>query len=349
MNEEKNLALYLYFLIPFPTLYLYFPYILQTFLLPSESPCEEKWSNEKFATAVIPNYLLKNQFVRYVYVMFTSLRLRATTTLNPTEMKQLLLTFALLASSQLFAQDFSIKMLEDSPRHHEWVDVSHGERVVHSFVAYPEVSENAPTIIVIHENRGLTDWVRSFADQLAAAGYIAIAPDLLSEFSEDIHLTSDFETSDAARDAIYKLDADQVTADLEAVKTYIENVPGSTGEVVVIGFCWGGSQSFRFATNNNEIEAAMVFYGSPPAEMADLERIDAPVYGFYGEQDQRINATIESTKAMMDQAGKTYEPVIYPGVGHAFMRRGNDPAEEDVYHDMFDKAFKRVQEIMAAL
>lgn len=148
-----------------------------------------------------------------------------------------------------FAQDYALQQLEESPRHHEWVEVESGNRTIHSFVVYPEVSENVTAVIVIHENRGLTDWVRSFADQVAAAGYIAIAPDLLSDFDENHSRSSDYENTDAARDALYQLEPGQITEDLNAVKDYISSIPSSNGNVVVSGFCWGGSQTFRFATN----------------------------------------------------------------------------------------------------
>src|SRR6056297_4100639 len=153
----------------------------------------------------------------------------------------LLLILSFFLTNLTLAQDFAIEQLENSPRHHEWVTLDYDERQVHSFVAYPETSDNVPVMIVIHENRGLTDWVRSFADQMAEAGYIAIAPDLLSGFDENHERTSDFETSDAARDALYQLDPDQITADLMAVQSYISSHPATNGKTVVAGFCWGGS------------------------------------------------------------------------------------------------------------
>lgn len=264
-------------------------------------------------------------------------------------MKQLL-TFALVVLGPfLVAQQFALDILEESPRHHEWVDVTYGDRTVHCFVAYPEVSESATTIIVIHENRGLTDWVRAFTDELAEAGYLAIAPDLLSGFSVEADLTSDFPSSDDARTAIYQLDAEQVTTDLEAVRAYISGVPSGNGKTAVAGFCWGGSQTFRFATNSADIEAAMVFYGSPPEAVDELSRIEVPVYGFYGESDQRINATIASTEQKMEEAGKGYKPVIYKEVGHAFMRRGHDPAAEEAFQQAYQAAFERMLGILEGI
>ncbi|WPP52832.1 dienelactone hydrolase family protein [Catalinimonas niigatensis] len=252
-----------------------------------------------------------------------------------------------LSSSALHAQDFALEQLENSPRHHEWVEVPSGDRTVHSFVAYPEKSEDALAVIVIHENRGLTDWVRSFADQMAAAGYIAIAPDLLSGFSADAPKTSDFASSDAARDAIYQLDPEQVTQDLQAVRAYIADVPASNGKVAVMGFCWGGSQTFRFATNSDQIVVAMPFYGTAPEAYEAIEQISVPVYGFYGENDQRVNATLESTAAMMKKADNTYEYEIYKGAGHAYMRNGDDPQGDKASKEAKAKSMERVKNILS--
>ena len=210
--------------------------------------------------------------------------------------------------------------LLDSPRHQEWVRIPQGDREVHAFLVYPEREDKATSVVVIHENRGLNDWVRSVADGLAEAGYIAIAPDLLSGMGPDGGKTSDFPDSDAAREAIHALDPDQVTADLKAVAQFVKGLPAANGEVVVGGFCWGGAQTFRFATNYADLGAAFVFYGSAPSD--GLDRITAPVYGFYGGNDERVNATINPASKTMSELGKIYDPVIYEGAGHGFMRRG---------------------------
>jgi carboxymethylenebutenolidase len=257
-----------------------------------------------------------------------------------------IMLFLLCFVSGLTAQDFALQQLENSPRHHEWVKVPSGERHVHCFVAYPEVSGNAQAVIVIHENRGLTDWVRSFADQLAAAGYLVIAPDLLSDFNIDIKKTSEFKDADAARNAIYELRPEQVTADLNAVFDYIAKVPASNGQVSVIGFCWGGSQSFRFATNNDQLRAALVFYGTAPTEASDFARIQAPVYGFYGGNDQRVNATIPQTEAFMKDADKQFEYEIYPDAGHAYMRAGDDPNGSEANKAATKASWERIRRIL---
>ncbi len=236
------------------------------------------------------------------------------------------------------AQDWARQSLEKSPRHGEWVAIKHNNRAVQAFIVYPEVKQKAPAVVVIHEIFGLTDWVRSVADQLAAEGYIAIAPDLLSGFGPNGGKSSDFPNIDATREAIGKLDPDTITADLNAVTDYVKKLPAANGKVAVAGFCWGGGQSFRFATNRKDLGGAFVFYGPPPKEFSS---ITAPVYGFYGGNDARINATIPDTEKAMTAAGKQYEPVTYEGAGHGFMRSGQDPSGRDADKKARDEAWKR--------
>src|SRR5262245_55407937 len=214
------------------------------------------------------------------------------------------------------AQDWAKAKLEKSPRHQEWIKIKQGSREVNSFIVYPEVKDKATAVVVIHEIFGLTDWVRNVADQLAEAGYIAIAPDLLSGMAPGGGGTSEFGGADNARKAFASLPAEQVTADLNAVTEYVKKLPAANAKVAVAGFCWGGGQSFRFATNNKDLKAAFVFYGSGPEKEADIERIACPVYGFYGGDDARVNTTIPKSTEMMKRAGKTYEPITYEGAGH---------------------------------
>ena len=234
--------------------------------------------------------------------------------------------------------------LLDSPRHQEWVRIPQGDREVHAFLVYPERADKAISVVVIHENRGLNDWVRSVADELARAGYIAIAPDLLSGMGPDGGKTADFADSDAAREAIYALDPDQVTADLKAVAEFVKSLPAANGEVTVGGFCWGGAQTFRFATNYQDLDAAFVFYGSSPAE--GFDRITAAVYGFYGGNDERVNATIDPASKTMSELGKKFEPVIYDGAGHGFMRRGQEEGASEADSTSMRQAWKRWRELL---
>lgn len=247
------------------------------------------------------------------------------------------------------AQDWALKRLEQSPRHQEWVAVKNGERTVHSFVVYPQAKDKTAAVVVIHENRGLTDWARGVADQLAEAGYIAVAPDLLSGAGPQGGRTSDFPSSDAAREAISKLARDQVLSDLDAVADYAAKLPASNGKVAVGGFCWGGGQTFRFATHRKDLKAAFVFYGSFDHTKEDLAGVSAPVYGFYGGADARINATIPKTEALMKELGKTYEPVTYEGAGHGFMRGGEDPQGSEADRKAREAAWERWKTLLKGL
>ena len=247
------------------------------------------------------------------------------------------------------AQDWAKPRLENSPRHLEWVTVKHGSREVKCFIAFPEVKEKATAVVVIHEIFGLTEWVRGVTDQLAEAGYIAIAPDLLSGTAPGGGGTAELGSGDAVRKAISSLPPDQITADLDAVVDYVAALPAANGKVAVGGFCWGGSQSFRFATNNKKILAAFAFYGSGPEAAADIARIQCPVYGFYGGNDARVNATIPKSVELMKKAGKTYEPVTYAGAGHGFMRAGEAPDASAANKIAREDAWKRLKELLKKL
>jgi carboxymethylenebutenolidase len=244
------------------------------------------------------------------------------------------------------AQDTMENRLEKSPRHHEWVEISAGDKTLKGFLVYPETSEKVKTVIVIHENRGLTDWVRNFADQLAEKGFIAFAPDLLSDFSEEYGQTSDFPSSDDARNAIYELDGKLVTSYLHNSFNYLKKLPAGNGEVAVVGFCWGGSQSFRYATNNENLSEALVFYGTGPKEAIDYAKIEVPVYGFYGGNDQRVNATIEASKEAMEEHQHIYDVQIYEGAGHAYMRSGDDPNSDKANIAARNKSWDRLVRIL---
>jgi len=243
-------------------------------------------------------------------------------------------------------QDWAKQALEKSPRHQEWVSVKNGQRAVNSFVVYPEVKNKATAVLVIHEIFGMTDWVRSVADQLAKAGYIAIAPDLLSGMGPQGGGSSEFTDRGGVGQAIQKLPPDQITADLNAVADYVAALPASNGKVVVAGFCWGGSQSFRFATNRPALKAAFVFYGGPPDQDA-IARIKCPVYGFYGGSDARVTSTVPKAVDMMKQASKSYDPVTYDGAGHGFMRAGEDPTNtNDANKKAHDEGWQRWLAVM---
>jgi carboxymethylenebutenolidase len=220
--------------------------------------------------------------------------------------------------------------------------IEYGGRKVDAFVVFPEVKEKAMAVVVIHEIFGLTDWVRTVADELAANGYIAIAPDLLSGAGPEGGNTSSFKGGDGARQAIAKLAPDQITADLDASADYVAKLPACNGKVAVAGFCWGGGQAFRYATNNPKLVAAFPFYGSGPTVAAELDRVACPVYGFYARNDARINTTVEQSEKLMQAAGKTFEPVYYDDAGHGFMRAGQAPDASEGNRAGRAEAWKRL-------
>src|SRR2546423_684241 len=269
------------------------------------------------------------------------------TTGNPMNRMMMLIVAALLAVAAASAQDWAKARLEKSPRHLEWVKIKHGNREVNCFIAYPEVNDKATAMVVIHEIFGLSDWVRGVADQLAEAGYIAIAPDLLSGTAPGGGGTAELGDGDAVRKAISSLPPEQVTADLNAVVDYVAKLPACNGKVAVAGFCWGGGQTFRFATNNRNMKAAFAFYGTGPDKEEDIARITCPVYGFYGGNDERVNATIPKSAELMKNAGKTYAPVTYQGAGHGFMRAGEDPSNtNEANKKAREEAWKRLKDLL---
>jgi carboxymethylenebutenolidase len=230
---------------------------------------------------------------------------------------------ATLSLAPVCAQDWARQAVDKSPRKREWVTVKHDNRAVESVVAHPQGGGKAPGMIVIHEIFGMTDWVEKVTDEFAEAGYLAIAPDLLSGMAPNGGRTKDLPSGEVGQ-TIRKLPPDQITADLNAIMDYVRKLPGCNGKVCVVGFSWGGSQSFRFATNRKDVAASFVFYGGGPAA-GSIPAIQTKVYGFYGGTDARINGTIPATQEQMKAAKKFYEPVTYEGAAHGFMRAGEQP------------------------
>jgi carboxymethylenebutenolidase len=258
-------------------------------------------------------------------------------------MRKLFLAFVLLcAVTTASAQDWAKARLEKSSRHGEWVEFKSGERTIKAFVVYPERKEKAPVVVVIHEIFGLTDWVRGLCDQLAEAGVIAIAPDLLSGQT--------YADVDGARKAISALPKEQVKADLNATSDYaLTKIPAANGSLAVCGFCWGGGWAFDYASMNPKLKAAYSFYGTAISNAEDAAKIACPVYGFYGENDARVDATIPKGEELMKAAGKKYEPVIYKGAGHGFMREGEMPAANEANKKARDDAWARWKGLLKEL
>ena len=260
-------------------------------------------------------------------------------------MKHFVLVLLLFAAQVASAQDWAKAKLGKSPRHREWVTVKHDGRSVETFVVYPESKSKTPVVLVIHEIFGMTDWVQDLADQVAEAGYIAVAPDLLSGMGPNGARSTAF-PQDKAMEAVSHLNPDQVTADLNAAADYGKKLPASNGKLFVTGYCWGGAQSFRFATNRPDLATAFVFYGAPPEKEA-IVRIKAPVYGFYAGDDARIDATLPEAIHNMKAAGKTFEPVTYAGAGHGFMRAGEAPDASEANRKARAEAWARWKTLLA--
>jgi carboxymethylenebutenolidase len=285
-----------------------------------------------------------------------------------------------LCAASCSAQDWARAALAKSPRHGEYVTITEaGGRKLQAFVVYPEVKGKAPVVVMIHEIFGQSDWAREMADELAGAGYIVVEPDLLSGFGppagaapapsaapmDHDHMqsaagagaafvpaspggTAAFPDQGSVTKAVSMLDPALVLADLDASADYGKKLPAANGKLFVAGFCWGGGKSFAFATHRKDLSGAMVFYGPPPPVEA-MKDITAPVYGFYAGNDARISATVPDTTAAMKAAGKTYEPVIYDGAGHGFMRAGEAPDANAPNAAARAAGFRRLVELLGGV
>lgn len=219
------------------------------------------------------------------------------------------------------AEETAKARLDSTPRHGEYETVAlPGGGNLRAWVSYPERKDKAPVVIVIHEIYGLSDWVRSVADQLAADGYIAIAPDLLTGKGPGGGGTEAFASRDDVVAGVRGLTPDEAVARLDAVRGYAIKLPAANGKTATVGYCWGGSTSFLYATRQPALNAAAVFYGTSPSDAAALGAIKAPVIGFYGGNDARVNATVAPAEAEMKTLGKVFEAHTYEGAGHGFLR-----------------------------
>jgi carboxymethylenebutenolidase len=239
------------------------------------------------------------------------------------------------------------EVLQSSPRHGEYVDIlfSGHEFPIHSWVVYPERSEQAPVVIVIHEIYGLTDWIRAVADRLAQDGFIAIAPDFISGLGPDGGGTKSVAERDQVVSLIRSLQPEDVADRLNAVREYALSIPAGNGKIATLGFCWGGAMSYYYATAQPELDAAVVYYGTSP-ETSRLEYINAPVLGLYGEDDARVNVTIGPAAEEMQRLGKSYEYHLYPGAGHGFLRAQS--GREGANLKASEGAWKRTVEFLSS-
>jgi carboxymethylenebutenolidase len=321
------------------------------------------------------------------------------------------------------AQDWAKAALAKSPRHGEFVTIpAPGGRSLQAWVVYPEVKDKAPVVVLIHEIFGESDWFRLMADELAGAGYIAIAPDLLSGYGpptaampmppktsshtesptpiqsvmhhcdpmacpqqapsqphlqltsayvpqqqpDHSHMqmpmaapgsayvpaspggTAAFPDQGAVVKAVVSLPDAEVLSDLDAAADYGKKLVASNGKTYVAGFCWGGGKSFLYATHRKDLSAAFVFYGPPPKTEL-MASITAPVYGFYAQNDARISLTVPQTQADMKAAGKVYDPVIYDGAGHGFMRAGEAPDANAANTAARAEGFRRLVKLLGGM
>ena len=219
-------------------------------------------------------------------------------------------------------------VLDKSPRHGEWIDITVPDKKVplKAYIVYPERKDKAPVVMLIHEIFGESDWVRGVADQLAADGFIAIAPDMLSGHGPNGGGTDSLGGQQAVTAKIREVKPAEVMADLDATREYAMKLPSASGKIATIGFCWGGGQSFAYAVAQPKLDAAVVYYGTPPSQQgkvdeSQLEKIKAPVAGFYGGNDNRVTGTVDDTVKAMKKLNKPYTPHIYEGAGHGFLRQ----------------------------
>jgi len=218
------------------------------------------------------------------------------------------------------AEDGAAERLNTSARHGEFRTVDVRGTPIRVWVVYPERKEKAPVVVVIHEIFGLTDWIRAVTDQLAAEGFLAVAPDLLSGKGPHGGGTDDLQARDDAIKAVSGLDRDEVLARLDAVRAWALAQPSAGTSSATVGFCWGGATSFAYAVHQPKLDAAVVYYGTPPQDLSTLAAVRAPVLGLYGGDDARVTSTVDATRDKMKALGKPYEPHVFDGAGHGFLR-----------------------------
>ncbi len=264
------------------------------------------------------------------------------------------------------AQASATQKIDSSPRRHEWVAISNGGRTLRAFVTYPATRAKTAVVLVPHEVFGLTDSTRNTADQIAALGYITIAPDMLSGFGPDGGGTSSFPAEQPASTMSTALPNPVVNSDFNAWADYAAKLSRSNGKLAIVGLSWGGGAAFRYATSpshSKSLKLVSVFYdvGPPAATQGpfrttkdnppiSVARLDVPIYGFYGSTDTRVMLSLPATKAAMAAAGKAYDPVVYEGADHAYMRLGEDPGDKNPANAAAVKAsLARLQKLLAGI
>ena len=174
--------------------------------------------------------------------------------------------------------------------------------------------ERRPAVVVIHGWDGIDDHIRDVARRFAKAGYVALAPDLLSRQGG----TSSFPSSEAAIAAGRKLDDETITKDLTGAVNFLKVQNFVRPKIGVIGFCWGGGKTLMFTTRSKDLAASVIYYGDNPRNLEDVKNITAPVLGQYGGADERITPGAPKLEEAMKKYGKSFEYKIYPGAPHSF-------------------------------
>lgn len=227
-------------------------------------------------------------------------------------------TFSIHGQALPAGDQEALERLETSPRRREVVQFrTESGDTIKAVLVYPEGNGPAPVVVAIHARGGWKPWIQALADQLAADGFLAIAPDMGSGKGPGGSGTESLD-SDAAVKIVYSLTPEEVTERVSAAADYAMALPGAQQRFAVVGFCWGGTTSFAYAGERPDLAAAVVYYGSSPS-IEVLARIHAPVLGLYGGDDARVNVTIDPADVEMSRLGKPYHYQIYPGAGHGFL------------------------------
>jgi len=203
------------------------------------------------------------------------------------------------------------------PQKTETVSYKSGDEAVTAYLALPDTAGPHPAIVVIHEWWGLNDWVREQAQKFAQQGYVALAVDLYrGKVATD---------RDAAHELSRGMPPDRAVRDLVAAFAYLASRPDvNKARIGSVGWCMGGGLSLQLAIHEPRLAACVVNYGAMPTEAADIQKIQAPVLGNFGAEDQGIPpADVRAFEKAMKATGKTIDAKIYDGAGHAFENPNN--------------------------
>jgi len=242
-----------------------------------------------------------------------------------------------------------VQKLSESPRRREMVKLPGTNRTLQAFVVYPATKEKVPVVMMVPEDQGLNDWAKAMADEVAMMGYIVVVPDLLAGHGPNGGGRDSFPDTKSALMAHFLLTEQIMTADMNAWADWSEKLEQCNSKIAVMGFGWGGGRAFQFATQRKKLDAVYIFYDAAPSLKA-LAGLTAPVYGFYAEIDSRVIKSLDGTKAAMAELGKKYEPVVYLGAEHMFVRLGEMPGNTNPANtEARYMAMARLQQLLKAM